>query len=326
MYLGVAIGAAPTLLILVFSVYLTVRLRKKAWNTTSKIFSRFLEINLVVSYLLALVLKILCGLKVEKSCPAAYLNAATYVISSVVITNFCIAVSTTALMLQVMFPWFSERTKRCLESNSAVKCKLTLEILGAIMIVLYNICWMVFDFLDGKYISIVLISSLSYTIALVSLFLQVFSIACLFLFVRVMRLRTRTNHLQLKLFLLGAIAVLGSVFSTTLFIGVSIYLSVLTCIPGKYCVLIILITYFVSIYVYVTVVTALSYPRETWCCCKRRSLNSNIRTPLLVNNATEGQETHPASVWDHRNDPSGTTATHYRAEMTDCRSDYQQLP
>ncbi|CAI8007186.1 hypothetical protein GBAR_LOCUS5092 [Geodia barretti] len=171
------------------------------------------------------------------------------------------------------------------------------------MIVLYNICWMVFDFLDGKYIRII-ISSLSGTIVLVSLILQVFSIVCLFLFVCVMvRHRTRTNHLQLKLFLLGAIAVLGSICSTTLFFG-SIPLSALTCIP---------------------VVTTLSYPREIWCCCKRRSPHSNNRTRLLVN-ATEGMETHPASVWDHRNDPSGTTTTHYPPEMTDCRSDYQQLP
>ena len=116
------------------------------------------------------------------------------------------------------------------------------------MIVLYNICWMVFDFLDGKYIRII-ISSLSGTIVLVSLILQVFSIVCLFLFVCVMvRHRTRTNHLQLKLFLLGAIAVLSSVFSTTLFIiGVINYLSALTCIPGINCVLIIIITYFVNI-------------------------------------------------------------------------------
>ena len=227
-----------------------------------------------------------------------------------------------------MFPWFSERRKRCLESNSAKKCKLTLEILGGIMIVLVIICLIVFDFVaDGKYIIIlvIIIDSLSYTIVLVSLILQVFSIVCLFLFLRVM-VRHRTNHLQLKLSLLGAIAVLGSVFSTTLFIiGVINYFSALICIPGTNCELIIFITYFVSIYVFVLAI-ALSYPREVWCCCDRRSINSNIRTPLLFNNATEGQETHPASVWDHRNDPSGTTATHYHPEMTDCRSDYQQLP
>ena len=120
MYLSVKISAAPILLILVFSVYLTVRLRKKAWNTTSKRFSRYLEISLVVSYLIALVLNFFCGLKVEKGCFAADINSITYVISSFVVTNFCNAVLTTALILQVMFPWFSERRKRCLESNSVM--------------------------------------------------------------------------------------------------------------------------------------------------------------------------------------------------------------
>ena len=99
MYLSVKIGAAPTLLILVLSVYLTVRLRKKAWNTTSKRFSRYLEIGLVVSYLIELVLNIFCGLKVEKSCIAADINSFTYVTSSLVVANFCTAVLTTALIL-----------------------------------------------------------------------------------------------------------------------------------------------------------------------------------------------------------------------------------
>ena len=83
----------------------------------------------------------------------------------------------------------------------------------------------------------------------------------------------------------------------------------------------------------VIAINALTFPRDVlWCCCKycwrRRRVqlaNLNVRTPLLLANATEGMETHPASVWDHRNDPSGTTATHYHPEMTDCRSDYQQL-
>ena len=69
----------------------------------------------------------------------------------------------------------------------------------------------------------------------------------------------------------------------------------------------------------VIAINALTFPRDViWCCCKccwrRRRIqlaNPNVRTPLLVNDATEGQETHPASVWDHRNDPSGTTVTHY---------------
>ena len=60
-----------------------------------------------------------------------------------------------------------------------------------------------------------------------------------------------------------------------------------------------------------------------WCCkcCFRRSPD---HAPLLPVNDTEGQQTNPISVWDHRNVPS-YTVTNLPYDMSDCRSDYEQL-
>ena len=70
-------------------------------------------------------------------------------------------------------------------------------------------------------------------------------------------------------------------------------------------------------------VASLNHPLDIWCCkfCCRRSPG---RAPLLPVNATEGQQTNPISVWDHRNVPS-YTVTNLPHDMSDCRSDYEQL-
>ena len=69
-------------------------------------------------------------------------------------------------------------------------------------------------------------------------------------------------------------------------------------------------------------VVSLNHPLDIWCCkCCRRSPGL---APLLPVNDTEGQQTNPISVWDHRNVPS-YTVTNLPNDMSDCRSDYEQL-
>ena len=71
------------------------------------------------------------------------------------------------------------------------------------------------------------------------------------------------------------------------------------------------------------IVVSLNHSIGVWCCkcCSRKSSN---QAPLLPVNVTEGQQTNPISVWDHRNVPS-YTATNLPYDMSDCRSDYEQL-
>ena len=313
-FIAAGINSVTAILLFLFSVYLSVRLRKRAWNTISKRFSRILEIVNVLPYLLPLT--IVCGF--SGSC--VFSSSFVYLIYFPVVSTFCITISATALMLQVMFPWLPEGKKRCLQSNAVTKCKLILEITAVIMIVVYNICLISFLFNFLSYI-IILIQVLLLLFSLTSFIIQIFSIICLLLFgCKTVRLRTSTKRLWIKLFLLATIVVLDSIIS-----AVSFIVNLTTCILNGNCTSPVFgsIANFVCIFVLVTIVTVLTYPREVWCCCYRRPANPNVRTPLLINTA-EGQETNPVSVWDHRNDPS-TTATNYPPEMTDCRSDYEQL-
>ena len=208
-------------------MYLSVRLRKKAWNTTSKRFSRVLEIVNVLPYLLPPT--IVFG-EIGYSGSRVFLSPIVYLLY--LVSTFCITISATALMLQVMFPWLSEKNKRCLQSNAVTKCKLILEITTVIMIVVYNICWIIlnfpFDFIDFiPYI----FSALLYFFGLTSFILQIFSIICMLLFgCKTARLRTSTKILRIKLFLLATIVVLDSIISAAFFIVI-----LTTCILNGNC-------------------------------------------------------------------------------------------
>ena len=321
-YIAAGISFVTAILLFLFSVYLSVRLRKRAWNTTSKRFSRVLEIVSVLSYLLQLT--IVCG-EMDFSGNCVF-SSFVYLIYFPAVSTFCIAISATALMLQVMFPWLPEGKKRFLQSNAVTKCKLILEIAAVIMIVVYNICWITFSLPFDFILYIIFIAvALLLLLSLTSFMIQIFSIISLLLFGwKTARLRTSTKILQIKLFLLATIVVLDSIIFTASFIVITITCNLLisencTSLSPVFSSL----ANFVCIFLFVTIVTVLTYPREVWCCCYRRPANPNVRTPLLINTA-EGQETNPVSVWDHRNDPS-TTATVYPPEMTDCRSDYEQI-
>ena len=117
-----------------FSVYLTVRLRKRAWNTTSKRFTRFLEIFFLLHYFLVVIFCLKFGGRLHYYCFTigflAFISVGT---------NYCIAVSAAALLFQITFPWLSERKKWCLKTNPATWCKVAMEVMGVMLLILYSI-------------------------------------------------------------------------------------------------------------------------------------------------------------------------------------------
>ena len=176
LFIAAGMSTITAVLLVFFSVYLSVRLGKKAWNTISKRFSRVLEIVVVLSYFISLFFTLACVLYGGQGCIMFFGSSYVY---SLVITNFCIAISATALMLQVMFPWLSERKKRWLQSNAIIKCKLILEFLAVITIIGYNIFWITMLNFDIINVNILIWSLISF----LSFILQIFSIICLLLFV-----------------------------------------------------------------------------------------------------------------------------------------------
>ena len=322
-----------------FSVYLTVRLRKRAWNTTSKRFTRFLEIFLLLHYFLVVIFCLKFGGRLHYYCFTigflAFISVGT---------NYCIAVSAAALLFQITFPWLSERKKWCLKTNAATWCKVAMEVMGVMLLILYSIIsWigiLIYCFWFSKgHITENLFPSVSIVIVFISSVFDVFCVLCLlYLLKEVVRYRRkhktntktelRGNHKKTMLLktgnhktntktilLLSAIILLDSLVSVAAFA-----ILLLTFVSFKNIIAFYPITVInlLCIIVFIIVTTLLTYERDICCCCYKTQSNEGTQ-PLI--NATEGQQTSPVSVWDHGNDPSGTTATVYHPEMTDCRSD-----
>ena len=333
------IETAPALVMFLFLVYLSIRMREKAWNTWSKRSTRSFEIFYILFYIIILIFSRLLNEEEFVTNMDTYLFS-VYIIPIILIscTNFYIISSLAAaagLLFHVVFPFLPESLKTCFESRKAKAIGICLEIVVPISAIAYVSLNIVTAYrlttpdeenLSFK-VNVIFWGSTS-LILFVSFVLNVLSIVCLIVFICMLARSNVNNRMLLKLLPFFGFIIVASLVSFVLIVFFSVCNAQF---EGPVFVL-------NSLFSFITVIAinTLTFPRDViWCCCKccccwrRRRVQlayPNVRTPLLVNNATEGMETHPALVWDHRNDPSGTTATRYHPEMTDCRSDYQQLP
>ena len=320
------IEAAPALVMFLFLVYLSIRLREKAWNTASKRFTRSYEIFYILQTILILPLLLNGGNFNTNICRPLIV---VYIFQIILIscTNFYISLAAAGLLFHVVFPFLPGGLKTCFESRKAKAIGICLEIVVPISVVLYTMSLNILIALttpDEENLSFVIFWGSTSLILFVSFVLNVLSIVCLIVFICMLARSNVNNSMLLKLLPFLGVILVASLVSFIVIFSVN-YVQ----FEGP------VFVFVNSLFSCITVIAinALTFPRDVlWCCCKycwrRRRVqlaNLNVRTRLF-DNATEGMETHPASVWDHRNDPSGTTVTHYHAEMTDCRSDYQQLP
>ena len=103
------IETAPSLVLMfLFLVYLSIRMRKKAWNTASKRFTRSFEIFYILLYLILLIITLLHkGNFVTNYLSFVYISP-TILISC---TNFYISLAAAGLLFHVVFPFLPESLK-----------------------------------------------------------------------------------------------------------------------------------------------------------------------------------------------------------------------
>ena len=123
----VLIAGVPTLLIILSSLYLSARLRERAWNSASKRFTRQLEIFFVSLYFVSF----------SYCCNTVGMGLLLLIVLFLC-TNFYMTSAATALLLQTIFPWLSERRQVMFRSKTAKSCKVVLEIMALLMILFYN--------------------------------------------------------------------------------------------------------------------------------------------------------------------------------------------
>ena len=318
----VAIDAAPTFLILLFLLYLSVRLRKRAWDSPSKRFSRELEICYVLLY------SICVGFWKQGGADGTGLILIIVFFLSV---NFLMTASATALVLKIVFPRLPERWKQLLQSKTATRWKVVFEIVAVVMILFYNMCWIIMTVLfieSSVHFSVLKIVIFTYyflslLIIAVTFILNILCIIfwLLYAFVALLKSPKKT---ELKLFLLLAVIVLDCSISLGSFLILST-----TCFAYNTC------SGFVSVFVsntlcvslFVVLVSVLTHSRDVFwccdCCCSTRAPDGrppHSTTPLLSGREVERQYTRSLE-----GSHSGSTTSYNPFEMSDCRPDYRPL-
>ena len=242
-------------------------------------------------------------------------------------TTFYSSVTAAALLFHTVFSLLPEEQIRSLESRKAKGIGILLEVIVPISVILYVILNIVTEYrftteeedADDN-IPLKIVAGSTSVMLFISFVLNISSIICLIVFICILARSNVNNNILLKF-----IPFFGLILASSLvpFAFLVILIACNAPLEGY-----VLIVNALLSCILVIAINTLTFSRDViWCCCKccwRRRMQANPngdRAPLLVN-SMEGL--NPISVWDHRNDPSGTTATVYHPEMTDCRSDCEQ--
>ena len=289
-------------------IYLSIRLKKRAWDSPAK---RFANIFNVCFALLAL-------------CVAVY-SSFTGVLSGIVLPVllfFSLAdylyfsAMYVALSLQIVTPFLPKRLKLYARKTRCVKfTEVTSHILFLLLALSYSICacsnQKIADFLYyAIYVvmgSIIIVFILSY-----SFIFLVFVILIRF-FKYHNKMRKGVKYMIIKLLFLFIVCI---TFLITFILALYLYHR----LKLRFWSILLTALHWEIYFILSISVVSLNHPMDIWCCkcCFRKSPS---RIQLLP--VTEGQQTNPVSVWDHRNVPS-YTVTNLPYDMSDCRSDYEQ--
>ena len=214
-----------------------------------------------------------------------------------------------ALSLQIVTPFLPERLNLCAHKTHCVRL---IEVTSHVLFLLLAIFYSVFNVHYYK-LDILYVESGIFMIAFILSYSFLFlAFAFLMKFFKYQNKKKKSvKHMIIKLLFF---VIIFSVIYTIIIVLViqtseSLFLSLL-----------LAILQFVSYFILPILVVSLNHPLNIWCC---KCCFSSSRIPLLPVNDTEGQPTNPLSV-DHINVPS-YTVPNIPYEMSDCRSDYEQL-
>ena len=311
-------------------IFLSIRLKKKAWDSPAKRFGH--NLNVIVS-LAFLALGVYNINKFHST--FLFLLATVYICFSFLHLFFLYLTAIfVSRLLQIVSPFLNERLKRWAHKPhcatfTEVVCHILLSVLFiGLTPVLFFFIESVFYFKQFRLIVTIEIISI---VVFVLFFSSCLIFASVFLMRRFSRNQNIASSIKYMIIKLVFILIMYISFSICTIIAIRLFFNfVIRDIlnftfdetnPLKLAIYVNVVT---ALYLILSIlVVALNHPLDIWCCkcCCRRSPD---RAPLLPVNDTEGQQTNPISVWDHRNVPS-YTVTNLPYDMSDCRSDYEQL-
>ena len=288
-------------------IFLSIRLKKKAWDSPAKRFGHILNVLVSLTFL---------AVGVFNTFYSTFFFGFITIYISISFPHLFFLYLTAiyvSRLLQILSPFLNERLKQCTRKTH---CAIFTEV----------VCHMLLSvILTGLTVTSCFIINFSFFIGVETIlivFVLFFSSCLIFASIFLMRRFLLNQNIASSI----KYMIIKLVFILIMYIAFSIG-TIITIGP----LLIINFVYEIDplrLAIYVNVVTplylissilvvSLNHPIRCCKCCCRRSPD---RAPLLPINDTEGQQTNPISVWDHRNVPS-YTVTNLPYDMSDCRSD-----
>ena len=302
--LSVVIQFFSFLFVLLMVVYLSVRLKKRAWDSPAKRFANSFSVCFALGAL-CIAVSLCSGVHYDNN------DIILFILFLLSLPRFLYFIAMyVALSLQIVIPFLPERLKLCVRKTHCVKfTELTSHVLILFLDISFSVLnYYLFDFQNNYTIYaamgiILIIFILSYSV----LFLAFLFLMKFFKFHN--NKKKTVRFVVIKIFF---------------FFIICITYVIITVLADHYWSLLVLrLLHWVHFFILSILVISLNYPLDMWSCkcCFQRS---SSRAPLLPVNDTERQQISPISVWDHRNGPS-YTVTNLPYDMSDCRSDYEQL-
>ena len=286
-------------------IYISIRLKKRAWDSPAKRFANFFNVCFALT---VLCLPVYNFIGVHSDI-VLFSNAFFSIANNLYFIGMYVALS-----LQIVFPFFPERLNLCAHKTHCVKfTEVTSHVLFLLLAIPYSVFHVHYyklDFSDSIIYVERGVFMIAFTLSYSFLFL---AFAFLMKFFKYHNNKKKgVKHMIIKLLFFV------SIFSV---IYTIIIVLVIQTFESLFLALLLVILQFVFYLILPILVVTLNHPLDIWCC---KCCFSSSRIPLLPVKDTEGQQTNPISVLNHRNVPS-YTVTNLPCEMTDCRSNYEQL-
>ena len=289
---------------LLIVIYISIRLKKRAWDSPAKRFANFFNVCFALT-LLCLQIYIFIG---GHSDIVLFSNAFFSLANDLYFIGMYVALS-----LQIVTPFLPERLNLCAHKTHCVKfTEVTSHVLFLLLAIPYSVFNVHYYKLDSPD-HIIYVDRGVFMIAFILSYSFLFwAFAFLMKFFKYHNKKKKgVKHMIIKL--LSFVSILSIMNSIIIVLAIQTSESL-------FLALLLIILRFVYYLILPISVVSLNHPLNIWCC---KCCFSSSRIPLLPVNDTEGQQTNPTSV-DHINLPSYTVPI-IPYEMSDCRSDYEQL-
>ena len=287
-------------------IYLSIRLKKRAWDSPAKRFANFINVCFA-----------LLALCIAVNFIGVHSDIVLFTFFLLFLANnlYFIAMYV-ALSLQIVALFLPEKLKLYAHKNHCVKfTEIASHVLFLFLIISYSVFHMNYYKFD---VSNRIINGIVMGVIFIIFHLSYSFLFLAFVFFIMKFFKYHNKGMKYMIIKLLFLLIVFITYTTIVVLVIHFDRLIL------HWSLLLVILHCLFYFILSISVVSLNHPLDIWWCkCHFRTSPPSDVSMVPVNIDTEGLQTNPISVWDHRNVLS-YTVTNFPYEMSDCRSDYKQ--